>query len=126
MEFEIRTDLPARIKRKGKYAVVSEPREADVSPNVATLESVKATGEKQTSANAPLIEVEVLRIPPNPRLVICRYRVCGEEQRCMVNVGRNSKFVPRMKFWIPEPGDPTTRVKPWAYTGRLPKRRGRW
>ena len=126
MEFEIRTDLPARIKRKGKYAVVSEPREADVSPNVATLESVKATGEKQTSASAPLIEVEVLRIPPNPRLVICRYTALGEERRCTVWVGRNSKFVPRMKFWIPEPGDPTTRVKPWAYTGRLPKRRGRW
>ena len=126
MEFEIRTDLPARIKRKGKYAVVSEPREADVSPNVATLESVKATGEKQTSASAPLIEVEVLRIPPNPRLVICRYWVLGEERRCTVWVGRNSKFVPRMKFWLAEPSDPLARARPWAYAGPLPRRKGRW
>jgi hypothetical protein len=126
MEVEIRTDLPARIKRKGKYAVVSEPREADVSPNVATPKSVKAMGEKQTSASAPLIELEVLRIPPNPRLVICRYWVLGEERRCTVWVSRNFKFVPRMKFWLAEPSDPLARVRPWPYTGRLPNRRGHW
>ena len=126
MEVEIRTDLPAKIKRERKRAAVVDPHEARPRSGDAAAEPLKTQRGEQSSANAPLIEVEVLRIPPNPRLVICRYRVCGEEQRCMVNVGRNSKFVPRMKFWIPEPGDPTTRVKPWAYTGRLPKRRGRW
>jgi hypothetical protein len=128
MEVEIRTDLPAKIKRKGQYAVVSEPREADLSQGVATPEVVKARREEQTSASAgaPIVELEVLRIPPNPRLVICRYRVCGEERRCMVNVGRNSNFVPRMKFWLLEPGDPAARSRPWPYAGRLPRRKGRW
>jgi hypothetical protein len=129
MEVEIRTDLPAKIKRKDKCAAVSVPREAGLSPGVAMLGSVKAPKEEEASpsGSAPLVELEVLRIPPNPRLVIARYQVCGEERRCMVNVGRNSNFVPKMKFRLPEPSDPTALSKPWPFApNRLPRRRGRW
>src|SRR5262252_9100308 len=117
MEGEIRTDLPQKIKRKKKHAAVSEPQEVGQIPNGATLEPVQAQTETSVSSSLPLVEVEVLRIPPNPRLVICRYWISGEERRCMVRVGRNSKFVPRMKFQLPEPGDPTTRARPWLYAG---------
>ena len=129
MEVEIRTDLPPKIRRQRKQAAISEPHQAELSRNGATPEPVKERKEEQTSASgsAPLVEVEVLRIPPNPRLVICRYWVLGEERRCTVSVGRNSKFVPRMKFWLPEPSDPVARIRPWPIApNRLPKRRGRW
>jgi hypothetical protein len=128
MEVEIRTDLPPKTKRQRKHAVAIELCEAEVSPNGATLEPVKAQKEENisASANAPLIEVEVLRIPPNPRLVICRYCVSGEQRRCMVRVGRNNNFVPRMKFSLAEPSDLVARVRPWEYSGPLPRRRGRW
>jgi hypothetical protein len=128
MEVEIRTDLPLKTKRERKHAETSEPHEAGRSLNDGALEPLNAHGEEKTSASAatPLIEVEVLRLPPNPRLVICRYRAFGEERRCTVWVGRNSKFVPRMKLWLTEPSDPVARVRPWAYAGPLPRRRGRW
>lgn len=128
MEVEIRTDLPAKVKRKGKNAVARESHEAEPSLNGVVLEPVKAPLEQQpsASANAPLVEVEVLRIPPNPRLVICRYCVSGEQRRCMVRVGRNLNFVPRMKFLVAEPRDLVARARPWEYSGPLPRRRGRW
>jgi hypothetical protein len=128
MEIEIRTDLPAKVGRKAKYAPVGEPHKTGFSLSGSTPNPVKAPIEEQTSAstNAPLVELEVLRIPPNPRLVICRYRILGEEKRCMVRVGRNSNFVPRMKFSLEEPSDPVARAKPWEYSGPLPRRRGRW
>ena len=129
MEVEIRTDLPPKIKRERKHAATSEPHEAGRSSNSATPEPVKEQKKEESSAggSAPLVEVEVLRIPPNPRLVICRYWVFGEERRCMVRVGRNSNFVPRLKFWLPEPSDPVARIRPWPFApNRLPKRRGCW
>jgi hypothetical protein len=129
MEVEIRTDLPAKIKREKKRAVVSELNEVGLSPDGAAAEPVKTQVLERTSVGespGAEIEAEVLRIPPNPRLVICRYWAGGEERRCMVRVGRNSNFVPRMKFWLPEPSDPVARVRPWPYVGPLPRRRGRW
>jgi hypothetical protein len=128
MEVEIRTDLPGKIKRERKRAASSEPHEAGLRTNGVASEAVRVQTQDETSVSAsePIVELEVLRIPPNPRLVICRYRACGEERRCMVNVGRNSKFVPGMKFRLLEPSDPTARCKPWPYAGRLPRRRGRW
>jgi hypothetical protein len=128
MEVEIRTDLPPKIKRERKHAATSEPHEAGQNLIGGTPDSLYARTEEKSSASATasLIEVEVLRIPPNPRLVICRYWVLGEERRCMVRVGRNSKFLPRMKFWLAEPSDPLTRRRPWTYAGPLPRRRGRW
>ena len=128
MEIEIRTDLPAKVGRKAKYAAVSEPHKTGLSPSGATPNPIYAPIEEQTSASvdAPLVELEVLRIPPNPRLVICRYYVSGQQRRCMVRVGRNYNFVPRMKFSLAEPSDPVARARPWAYAGPLPRRRGRW
>jgi len=128
MEFEIRTDLPARIKVGRKRAKDSDPHEVGLSSGLATVESREVQREEEisASANAPLVEVEILRIPANPRLVICRYWILGEERRCMVWVGRNSNFVRGMKFWLVEPSDPMARARPWPYAGPLPRRRGRW
>jgi hypothetical protein len=128
MEIEIRTDLPARIKGGRKRAKDSDPQEVGLSPDGGTQQPFKAQEgmEILPSGSAPLVELEVLRVPPNPRLIICRYQILGEEARCMVWVGRNSNFVPGMKFWLLEPSDPSTQSEPWSYTGPLPRRRGRW
>jgi hypothetical protein len=71
MEVEIRTDLPAKIKRERKRAAISEPHQAGLSPNGVASETVRGQTKDETSASAsaPIVELEVLRIPPNPRLV---------------------------------------------------------
>jgi hypothetical protein len=132
MEVEIRTDLPARIKVGRKRAKDSDPQEVGLSSDIATVESREVQREEEISvnANAPLVEVEVMRVPSNPRLIICRYQILGENRRCKVWVGRNSNFVPGMKFWLlepnDEPNDPSAQSQPWPYTGPLPRRQGYW
>ena len=128
MEVEIRTDLPAKIKGGRKRAKDSDPQKVGLSSDIATVESREVQREEEisASANAPLVELEVLRAPPNPRLVICRYWIFGEERRCMVRVGRNANFVRGMKLRVQEPSDPSAQSSPWPYTGPLPRRRGCW
>jgi hypothetical protein len=60
MEVEIRTDLPAKIKRERKRAAISEPHEAGRSLDGGTPEPVNAHREEEasTSVTAPLVEVE--------------------------------------------------------------------
>jgi len=84
----------------------------------------KAHAEPATSAT--LREPEVIRVVANPRLILCAYWRDGQECRCLVNVGRNSNFVPRMTLRLTEPNDSIARSRPWPYAGPLPRRRGRW
>jgi hypothetical protein len=155
MEFEIVRDVPAkRVKKRSSHSALEEtritggavesahaerPDGPEASPGTqqqAQERTLAGSGEQRQESVTPQgaqqetgcqqVEVEILRIPPNPQLVICRYWVLGEERRCMVRVGRNSNFVPRMKFWLQEPGDPAARRRPWPYVGRLPRRRGWW
>ena len=84
----------------------------------------KAHAEPATSAT--LRELEVIRVVANPRLILCAYWRDGQECRCLVNVGRNSNFVPRMTLRLTEPNDSIARSRPWPYAGPLPRRRGRW
>jgi hypothetical protein len=105
-------------------------RDEEVAAKAAAL---AAEAERERKTRQPVtnsgneVELEILRIPPNPRMVICRYSVFGEERQCVVDVRRNSSFVPRMRFRLQEPTDPTARSKPWPFApNRLPRRRGRW
>ena len=72
------------------------------------------------------IEVEVTKIPPNPRLVWVKYSQEGRERQILVHVGRNANFKPRMKLELERPADWATRIQPWEYKGRLPRLPGRW
>jgi hypothetical protein len=72
------------------------------------------------------IEVEVAKIPPNPRLVWVKYHQESREHQILVRVGRNANFKPRMRFKIARPADWASRTKPWEYRGRLPRLPGRW
>jgi len=127
MEFEIRTDLPARIKVGRKRAKDSDPQEVGLSSSLATVESRELQREEEisASANAPLVELEVLRIPANPRMILCRYWAGNEERRCMVRVGRNANFRRGMKLLVKRPAN-GMEAEPWTYDGLLPRRLGRW
>ncbi len=127
MEFEIRTDLPARIKVGRKRAKDSNPYEVGLSSGLATVKSheVQRKEEISASANAPLVEVEVMRIAPNPRLLVCRYWVFKEERRALIRVHRNENFKPGMKLLVKRPAA-GTEAEPWAYDGLLPRHPGRW
>ncbi len=127
MEVEIRTDLPKKNKVGRKRAKDSNPQEVGLSPDGGTAQAVKAQEEMEisASANAPVVELEILRIPPNPRLVICRYWIFGEERRCIVRVGRNANFRRGMKLVVKLPTN-SAEAEPWAYDGLLPRRPGRW
>src|SRR5258707_11652303 len=127
MEFEIRTDLPAKITVGRKRAKDSDPPKVGLNSDIASVKSREVQREEEisASANAPVVELEVLRIPANPRMILCRYWAGSEERRCIVRVGRNANFKRGMKLLVKRP---TTgaQAEPWAYDGLLPRRPGRW
>src|SRR5258708_1599260 len=127
MEFEMRTDLPARIKVGRKHAKDSDPQKVGLSSGLATVESREVQREEEISASAsvPVVEVEVVRVPANPRLLICRYWISGEERRALIRVHRNKNFKPGMKLSVKRPAN-GTEAEPWGYDGLLPRRPGRW
>jgi len=61
MEFEIRTDLPPKIKGRRKRAKDSNPHEVGLSSGLATVESREVQREEEisASANAPFVELEM-------------------------------------------------------------------
>jgi hypothetical protein len=117
MEKQITTDRPPKRIRERKRTSESGARsEAEAF----------APGESGGSREGTEVEVEVevVRLPPNPRLVICRCAVEGSQ--CEVWVGRNTNFVPRMRFKVPKPALETSSGALWKYDGPLPRRKGRW
>lgn len=144
MEIEIYRDLPAKRgkKRRGRSeAAGKETRAKDLA-------DVERAGQKGGLAERAVeggsehggesltdqvgevvcqkIEVEVVKIPANPRLVWVKYHEEGREHRILVHVGRNANFKPRMKLKLVRPPDWATRIRPWEYEGRLPRLPGRF
>src|SRR5260221_5862294 len=93
--------------------------------------ALAAEAERERKAREPRaetgneIELEILRIPPNPRMVICQYWAGSGERRCTVRVGWNANFRRGMKLLVKRPAN-GTEAEPWAYDGLLPRRLGRW
>ena len=85
--------------------------------------SLTGQGEK---AVCQKVEVEVSKIPPNPRLVWVKYYQEGREHQILVHVRRNANFKLRMKLKLERPADWASRIRPWEYKGRLPRLPGRW
>jgi hypothetical protein len=69
------------------------------------------------------VQVKVLRVCANPRLVLCGYQGEGLERRVLVRVGRNQNFVVGMTLKAIRPARET---EPWVFQGKLPRLRGRW
>jgi len=71
-------------------------------------------------------ELRVVRVGPNPRMVVCEYWELAERRVCIVNVKRNVKWMRGMKFKMEEPRVEEEYIKPWIYKGKQPRLRGRW
>jgi hypothetical protein len=103
-------------------------RDEELAAKAAAL---AAEAERERKAREPVaesgneIELEIFRIPANPRMVICAYRAVSGERRCMVRVGRNANFKPGMRLLVKRPVN-GAEAEPWAYDGSLPRRPGHW
>jgi hypothetical protein len=103
-------------------------RDEELAAKAAAL---AAEAERERKAREPIaesgteIELEIVRIPPNPRMAICQYRAISGERRCLVRVGRNRNFRRGMKLLVKVPGN-GLEAEPWGYDGMLPRRSGQW
>lgn len=80
-----------------------------------------AVAEVETLAAAPQkIEVTVIRTVRNPHLLVCARIDSPEIPDTLVRVRSNEHFMPGMRMEVSPSGTM------WQYTGRLPKRRGKW
>jgi hypothetical protein len=72
---------------------------------------------------APRIEVRVVKVPPNPRLLFCvpAGPIVATAAQCLVRVKTNENFMAGMSFEVISAGEGI-----WQYIGRLPRRKGRW
>jgi hypothetical protein len=103
-------------------------RDEELAAKAAAL---AAEAERERKAREPVaesgneIELEVMRLALNPRMVICAYRAGSEERRILVRVHRNKNFKPGMKLLVKRPVN-GMEAEPWVYDGLLPRRPGRW
>lgn len=71
-------------------------------------------------------ELKVVRVGPNPRMVVCEYWELESRRTCLVRVGNNRKWFRGMVFRMEEPAGELEFQKAWEYSGKQPRRRGRW
>lgn len=71
-------------------------------------------------------ELRVIRVGPNPRLVVCEYMELAERRVVRVDVKRNVKWIKGMRFRMEEPINEEEYIRPWVYKGKQPRLRGRW
>jgi hypothetical protein len=111
----------ARHTRAQESTRVEEPKIAKAL--FVTNEREKPVLEGEVPVERAEVNVKILRICANPRLVLCVYQDGGLEHRVLVRVGRNANFVPGMELKAIRPARDT---EPWEYQGKLPRLRGRW
>src|SRR6266700_6522299 len=90
---ELPTQWEKRKMRKTERARNAAVRREDPQNQKAEVPDTKAAdqtvGVAQASEDAEQVEMKILRICPNPRLVECSYVEEGVERRCLVRVFRN-------------------------------------
>ena len=111
----------ARLKRAQESTSVEEPKIGKAL--FVTNEREKPVLEREGPVERAEVNVKILRICANPRLVLCGYQDEGFERRVLVRVGRNMNFMPGMELKAIRPARDT---EPWEYQGKLPRLRGRW
>ena len=126
---ELPTDWEKRKMRKAdraRPAAVGRRDPQNQNVEVAEVKAAEQTAEvAQASEDTEKVEMKILRICPNPRLVMCTYFEEREERRALIRVHRNKNFRPGMKLLVKRPAN-GTEAEPWAYDGLLPRRSGRW
>ena len=71
-------------------------------------------------------EMRVLRVGPNPRMVVAEYWELAERRVVTINVRDNRKWLKGMRFTMREPLDEAEYCGVWKYVGKAPRRKGRW
>lgn len=69
----------------------------------------------------PRKQMIVFRLPMNAKLMWCHAKGDAARRQVLVRVHDNRNFMPGMEFEAISSGE-----NAWQYTGRLPRRRGRW
>ena len=80
--------------------------------------------EEGKEGGGKAVELEVVRVAANPRVLVCWYEEGGERRECLVKVRSNAKFRRGMRFEMAGPGE--GEGKEWEYVGVLPRFMGRW
>lgn len=131
---EVPTEWEKRKMRKADRARNAAVRREDPQNQKAEVPDTKAAVVKaaeqtaevaQASKDAEKVEVKILRLCPNPRLVMCTYFEEGVERRALIRVHRNKNFKPGMKLLVNRPAN-GMEAEPWAYDGAIPRRPGHW
>lgn len=91
------------------------------SSEVKVVEEVEEPLVKVLGKERPEIELEVIRVGPNPRVLVCRYKILAEELIVKLKVHNNGKFCRGMRIKMVE-----QEGEEWEYTGSLPRHKGRW
>lgn len=69
----------------------------------------------------PEVELEVIRVGPNPRIVVCRYKILAEELIVKLRVKSVQNFTRGMRIRMRE-----QEGESWEFHGILPRRKGAW
>jgi hypothetical protein len=124
-ETEICSDVPRRGKeKKGKAALagaLSGQEAVEESKPVRAAEQ-DAPVEASSVCAGGLVEVKVVRIPANPRVVVCEIQESGS--RVLVRVPKTNAFFRKGMTFAAEPA--SSEGEPWFYSGKPPRFPGRW
>jgi hypothetical protein len=116
--------------RAGKHWNQAEIRRKEIemvkkkSEVIAVEEEIVLGGvveSKERTQERPQVDLEVIRVGPNPRIVVCRYRILAEELVVKLKVKENKKFIRGMRILMVE-----QEGEEWEYRGTLPRHKGRW
>ena len=129
-EVEIWSDAPRRGRVKKGEVVRAGALSGQEAVEVleATVEMAQEpagqASESEQVAVVGEVMLTVLRVCPNPRLLLCTYTEDGREKRALVRVSKANAFFRRGMTFLARPSANESEV--WAYTGRLPRFPGRW
>lgn len=83
--------------------------------------SVPSVAEQVPAGPPPRAQMIVVRVPANVHLLWCCLKADQAHRQQIVRVKENTNFMPGMEFEAIE-----AQKNLWQYTGRPPRRKGRW
>jgi hypothetical protein len=120
-ELAVKAAITAAANAKREAGIVGPERSTERP--IQTVEERSSANGEQEPIEREAVKVKVLRVCPNPRLVLCAFSDGGLERRVLVRVGRNRNFTCGMELKAIRPARET---EPWVFEGKLPRLRGRW
>jgi hypothetical protein len=98
---------------------VQELRQRPEEAKVETPEEMRGALEQDRPRRE--VELEIMRVGPNPRILQCKYKLLADEIKIYLWVRTNRNFVRGMKLRVAE-----QEGMDWRWEGKLPRFRGRW